>query len=318
MKPYKVKPIPLVAIIGPTASGKTDLAIKLAKKFNGFIISADSRQIYQGLPIGTNQPAGKWRMAHGKWKKSFGEKKLYFVNNIPHFFIANKKPNQRYSVVQYQKEVNLFLNKLSTTSYLPILVGGTGLYISSIIEGYVFPKAQPNLKLRNKLNKLSDLSLLQQLKKLDSKTYNLIDKKNHRRIIRALEFVLSTKQSFFNAQQKNPRLNSLIIGLNLPRAKIYSQINQRVDQMIKKGLINEVKWLLKKYPHSPALKTIGYQELVPVIKKGTDLRQAIELIKQHTRNFAKRQLTWFKRMPNISWIRNYKQAQAKVERFLNR
>ncbi|MFH1867302.1 MAG: tRNA (adenosine(37)-N6)-dimethylallyltransferase MiaA [Patescibacteria group bacterium] len=312
MKPKQVKLMPLLAIVGPTASGKTDLAIKLAKKFHGVIISADSRQIYKGLPIGTNQPTGKW--------KNFLGQKVLYVKDIPHFFIGNKKPSQRYSVAQFQKEVYKLLNKISyildSRFQIPILVGGTGLYISSIIEGYKFPPGTPNLKLREKLNKLSNLVLLQQLKKLDAKTYKSIDKKNRRRVIRALEFVLSTKQSFFSLQQKSLHPNALIIGINVPRQKLYSQINKRVDKMMKHGLIKEVKWLLKNYPQSPALKTIGYQELVPVIKNGADLHQAVELIKQHTRNFTKRQLTWFKRMPKLIWITNNHQVEKLVKLFL--
>ncbi len=313
---HKIKFNKIIALVGPTASGKTDLAIKLAKKFHGVIISADSRQIYQGLPIGTNQPDGRWQVADGKWQKVFNKQKIYLVNNIPHFFIACKKPNQRYSVVQFQKDVNKLLSRISTTNYLPILVGGTGLYASSIIEGYKFPAGTPNLKLRKKLDHLSTSTLLKKLKKIDQQTYKFIDKKNRQRIIRALEYVLLTNQSFLKAQQKNPLPNSLLVGINIPRSQLYTRINNRVEQMMRQGLFKEVKWLIKKYPRSPALKTIGYQELVTVIKNNTNLSQAIELIKQHTRQFAKRQLTWFKRMPQINWIKNYQTINKVINNFL--
>ncbi len=320
MKYYQVKAKCLIAIVGPTASGKTELALRLARKLKGAIISADSRQIYQKLPIGTNQPAGRWLIANSKWQKIFGKKKIYFVKNIPHFFIACKKPNQSYSVAQFQKEVNKLLKKLSrlpaSRFQLPILVGGTGLYVSSVVEGYQLPPGRPDFKLRKKLDKLSNKELLARIKKLDHLTYKRIDKKNHRRLVRALEYVLTTGQSFFKAQQKNPLPNSLIIGLSIPRPQLYLQINRRVDQMMKRGLLKEVRWLVKKYPNSPALKTIGYQELVPVIKKGADLNQAVELIKQHTRNFAKRQITWFKRMPQVTWVKNYQQATRIINKFL--
>ncbi len=320
MMHHKVNGYPLIAIVGPTASGKTELALKLAKKFNGVLISADSRQIYQGLPIGTNQPAGYWQMANNQWRKIFGRKKIYFVKKVPHFFISCKKPNQIYSVAQFQKETYQLLKKLSKLSaskfQLPIIVGGTGLYVSSIVEGYQLPPGKPNLKLRKKLAKLSIKELLAKIKKLDTVTYKKIDKKNYRRLIRALEYILTNNKSFFGSQQKKPLSNYLIIGINPPRPRLYSQINKRVDQMIKKGLLKEVRWLLKNYPHSPALKTIGYQELISVIKNDTNLKAAIELIKQHTCQFAKRQLTWSKKMPQINWVKNYQQAEKLIKRFI--
>ena len=294
----------LIAIIGPTASGKTDLAIKLAKKFNGAVISADARQIYKGIPIGTNQPQGKWQMAKDKLLQALGERKIYLVQGIPHFFIATFKPNRRYSAFDYQQSVYRLLPKLLAGGYLPILVGGTGLYISSIVEGYEFPKGKPNLKLRERLDKLSTIQLLKRLKKIDLNTYKKIDKKNRRRIIRALEYCLSTKIPFSRDRIKKGLTDHLILGLNPSREKLYKKINQRVDKMIKRGLLKEVRRLIKNYPRSPALATIGYQELVSVIKSSAELRPAVNLIKQHTRNFAKRQMTWFKKMPKVLWFDN--------------
>lgn len=308
MRKKKVNMFNLIAIVGPTASGKSDLAIKLAKKFNGVIISADSRQIYKGLPIGTNQPKGKWR-------KFPVTNKAYFVQNVPHFFIDILPPSKKYNVAAFQKNVYRLLPKLQVSGYLPILVGGTGLYVSSIVEGYQFPEGKPNLKLRGRLDKLSTTQLLKKIKKIDLNTFQKIDKKNRRRIIRALEYHLTTRIPFSRDRIKKGLTNHLILGLNPPRADLYNMINRRVDKMMKRGLLKEVRRLIKNYAHSPALATIGYQELVPVIKTKANLEQAVGLIKQHTRNFAKRQMTWFKRIPNVQWIKAT-QADRLVKRYV--
>ncbi len=298
---------PLIAIVGPTASGKTDLAIKIAKAVNGVIISADSRQIYKGLSIGTNQPKGKV----GK----FLNEPVLFVNKIPHFFIANFLPNIKYSVVIYQKAVYKLLPKLWHKGFTPILCGGTGLYISSVIQNYQFPQSKPDYQLRKQLEKLSLRQLLNKLKKADTKAFSKIDKKNRRRVIRAIEIALNPQLRKVSDRTNFALGEVLVLGLQVDRPKLYKKINKRVDAMLKAGLLNEVKWLLKNYPRSPALATIGYQELAPIIKNNGDLKTAVELIKQHTRNFAKRQVTWFKKTPNIVWIKS-QQALKLAQKYI--
>jgi tRNA dimethylallyltransferase len=319
MAPTKVNSSYLIAIIGPTASGKTDLALRLAKKFNGVIISADSRQIYQHAQLGTNQPNGKW----SRYAKSgvarqmaFGKEKIYFVKNIPHFFIDILSPNKTYSAAKFQKEVNKLFHKLFAISSLPILVGGTGLYVSAIVENYQFPHSKPNPKLRKKLEKLSIKALLAKLKKLDGQTYRAIDKHNRRRIIRALEHILTTGTTFYAEQKRTPRPNTLILGLNPPKNKLRKNINIRTAQMLKKGLLKEVKYIKKHYPTSTLLNTIGYKELLPVLQNRKLIKTAEQQISTHTWQYARHQMTWFKRMPNIKWIKNYTHAKVKAERFL--
>lgn len=314
--PQNVK-LPLLTIIGPTASGKTDLAIKLAKKFNGVIISADSRQIYQHAQLGTNQPSGKWRVVNGEWQKILNHQKLYFVKNIPHFFIDKISPNKTYSAAQFQKEVNKLFHKLFAIGSLPVLVGGTGLYVSAIVENYQFPRSKPNYKLRKKLEALNTKILLAKLRKLDSKTYRAIDKHNRRRIIRALEHTLTTGTAFYTEQKHAPRPNTLILGLNPSKNELRKNINKRTAQMLKQGLIRETEYLKKYFPTSNLLRTIGYKELLPALNDKRLIKLAQQQISTHTWQYARRQMTWFKRMPNVLWIKNYQQAQVKVQRFLN-
>jgi tRNA dimethylallyltransferase len=315
--PQNVK-LPLLTIIGPTASGKTDLAIKLAKKFNGVIISADSRQIYQRAQLGTNQPVGKWRVANGEWQKVFNHQKLYFVKNVPHFFIDFLAPNKTYSAAQYQKEVNKLFHKLFAINSLPILVGGTGLYVSAIIENYQFPGSKPNYKLRKKLETVDTKILLAKLKKIDNKTYHAIDKHNRRRIIRALEHIITTGTAFYTEQKRTLRPNTLILGLNPSKNALCKNIKKRTTQMLKLGLIKETKYLKKYFPASTLLRTIGYKELLPALNDKKLIKSARQQISTHTWQYARRQMTWFKRMPNVLWVKNYPQAQVKIQRFLNR
>ncbi len=299
---------PLIVILGPTASGKTELALRLAKKFSGFIISADSRQIYQGMDIGTSKP-------EGKLKKIKGEK-IFFVQDIPHFMIDIIPPDQEFTLADYQKQVYKIL---ATSQKLPFLVGGTGLYISAIVDNYQLPRGKIDKKLREKLNKQTNKELLEKLKQLDPSTYMVIDKNNKRRLVRALEYVITNKQSFARAQKKgSPLFNTLQLGIKIDREKLYQRIDRRVHQMIKAGLIDEVKKLLKKYPPNlPAFDSIGYREIIDYLEGKINLEQAIKLIQQNTRRYAKRQLTWFKRDSRIHWIENTRQAEKLIKEFIS-
>ncbi len=306
---------PLIVILGPTASGKTELALRLAKKFSGFIISADSRQIYQGMDIGTSKP-------DGKFKKIKGEK-IFFVQDIPHFMIDIIPPDQEFTLADYQQEVFKLLNSnyqlLSTNYQLPFLVGGTGLYISAIVDNYQLPQGKIDKKLRENLNKQTNKELLEKLKQLDPSTYMVIDKNNKRRLVRALEYVITNKQSFARAQKKgSPLFNALQLGIKIDREKLYQRIDRRVHKMIKAGLIDEVKKLLKKYPPDlPAFDSIGYREIIDYLEGKIDLEQTIKLIQQNTRRYAKRQLTWFKRDSRIHWIENTHQAEKLIKEFIS-
>jgi len=302
----------LVVIIGPTGSGKSKLAIDLAKKFNGEIVVADSRQIYQEMDIGTD------KIIIQKNKKSCLEKtKIY--QGVPHHLIDLVKPNQEFSLSLYKKLALQTIKKIIKKGKLPFLVGGTGLYVQAIVDNLQIPAVPPDKALRKKLEKLSSDKLFQRLKKLDPETAKKIDPKNKRRLIRALEVCLKTGKPFSQQQKKGPVLFDVLqIGLRLPKKVLHQRINQRVEEMIKLGLIAEVKKLIKKYPiNLPAFSGIGYQEIINYLQGKISLEQAKELIKLHTRQYAKRQMTWFKRDERIHWIRTKKEAEKLISAFLN-
>ncbi|MBI5733734.1 MAG: tRNA (adenosine(37)-N6)-dimethylallyltransferase MiaA [Candidatus Kerfeldbacteria bacterium] len=312
----KVNHQPLVAIVGPTASGKTTLAIKLAKRFKGAAISADSRQLYQHAQVGTSQPVGRWRKANGQWQRTTGQKKIFKVNGVPHFFINELSPNNTYSAAKFQKRTNELIPKLFAIGYLPILVGGTGLYVSAIVQNYNFPSSTTNLKLRAKLEKMTLSELTKKLAKLDRLTYSKIDKSNRRRLVRALEHVLTSGQSFYAAQTRTPRPQTLIIGIKTSPTKLKQAIDRRTRQMIKNGLRRETKYLQRHYPESILFKTIGYQEMAGYLNKNYNLQTTIDLINTHTWQYARRQMTWFKKMPRIVWVKNEQLAIKRVNNFL--
>ena len=277
----------LIVILGPTASGKSDLAIKLAKKFNGEIVSADSRQIYKEMDIGTAKNVRPLRP------------------NIIHL-IDVVRPDQEFTLAQYKRLAIKAIKDIQRRGKLPFLVGGTGLYIQAIVDNLQIPIVKPDKKLRNKLEKLTNQELLQQLKKIDPLTARAIDLNNKRRLIRALEVCLKTKKPFSQQRKKGqPLFDVCQIGLKLNKKTLERRINQRVEQMFKMGLIKETKKLAKKYSlDRPAMSGIGYQEINQYLQGKINLRQAKALIKQHTRQYARRQMTWFKKDQRINWL-NY-------------
>ncbi|MBP9802517.1 tRNA (adenosine(37)-N6)-dimethylallyltransferase MiaA [Patescibacteria group bacterium] len=293
----------IIIILGPTASGKSNFAVKLAKKFNGELISADSRQIYQELNIGSN-------------KITETEKQ-----GIKHYLLDVVKPDQEFSLYDWQQNAFQSIEKILKKNKQPIIVGGTGLYLSSILQNYQLPATDKTLRL--KLNKLSLEKLVAQLKKIDPEITKKIDSKNKIHVVRALEYAIAFHDDL-SANQKTSKCpyDYLILGLNPDKEKLYTKINQRVDSMMKIGLVEEVKNLLKKYKADlPALSGIGYQEISKYLNKELDLEEAVELIKKNTRHYAKRQMTWFRRMEKqglkINWNKNITEAESLIKKFLN-
>lgn len=296
-----MNPQKLIVILGPTAAGKTNLSIKLAKKYRGEIISADSRTIYEFMDIGTAKPTQEERA------------------EIPHHLLNIKKPNEKFSLAEFQKLAYRKIQQILKKGKIPFLVGGTGLYIEAVCEGFQIPKPIADYKLRQKLSKKTGPELYKILKKADPKTAKKIDPQNKRRIIRALEVYYKIGKSFSELQKKSPpNYQILKIGLKIPRSKLYQKINQRTDEMIKAGLVEEVKNLLKKgYKFdSPALSGLIYQQIKDFLQNKISSKEAIEEAKKQTRHFAKRQLTWFKRDKTIYWVKNFKQADIKISKFL--
>ncbi|MDD5342275.1 MAG: tRNA (adenosine(37)-N6)-dimethylallyltransferase MiaA [Patescibacteria group bacterium] len=290
----------IVVILGPTASGKSALALKLARKFQGAIISADSRQLYQGLNIGTAKPTRRE------------------MNLVPHFLIDRVKPNKEYTAANFKDDALSILKKLNDKKITPFVVGGTGLYISTIVNGLNIPAIKPNHTFRKILKNKSANQLTILLKRLAPKTARNIDLKNKRRLIRAIEIAKTTGQEPIDLQKKvSLSFEILQIGMKIDRVKLYQRINQRVDSMIKSGLIAEVRQLAKKYSWKlPALSGIGYKQIGQYLRGEISKEKAIELIKRDTRHYAKRQITWFKRDKNIRWINSSRIAENLVNQFL--
>ena len=288
----------VIALVGPTGSGKTEWAKKIAAKFNAKIISADSRQIYKGLDIGTGKD------------KSFRQDLIDII-----------EPTKKFTVWDYQKLASDLINQYLQMKNLPVLVGGTGLYLYAVLYGYIIPNLQEESgKLRNNLEKLENTELYEQLQKIDPKAALKIDPKNKRRIIRALEISLLTRQPFSSLQKKRkPYYQILIIGIKTNRETLYSKIDARIDQMIKEGLVEEVRNLLKKYRADlPALNTIGYKEIIDYLNGRIELKEAILKTKNNTHDYVRRQETWFRKNKDIKWVSSYQEAEKLISKFLKK
>jgi len=279
----------LIVIAGPTASGKTAAAIQLANYFNTVILSADSRQFYREMSIGTAKPSAAELAA------------------APHYFIDSHSITEPFSVGDFEKQCLQLLNELFKVHHVIILAGGSGLYIKAITEGFDdLPSADAATrdKLNNELAEKGIITLQERLKDVDPAYYNEVDINNPQRIIRALEVFETTGKPFssYRTAIANKRPFHIIkLGLDMERALLYNRINQRVEIMVEQGLVNEVKSLLP-YRHVNALNTVGYSEIFDYFDAKTDLPAAVAAIKQNTRRFAKRQLTWFRKDKEMIWL----------------
>jgi len=307
---------PLVVILGLTASGKTGMALKLAKKFNGEIVNADSRQIYKGMDIGTG------KLDIGYWILDIKKNNIqYSISDItPIHLIDIVYPDEKFSLSQYKKLAIEKIKNIQKRNRIPFLVGGTGLYISSVVDNLEIPKAPPDEKIRKKLDKLSSKELFDQLKKIDLKSAKIIGEDNKRKLIRALEVYEITGKPFSAQQTKGKPLFSILqIGIKTDREKLYKKIDQRVDEMIKMGLVEEAKNLSKKYSFDlSAMSGIGYQEIGLYLQNKTTLGEAVQKIKFRTHQYARRQMTWFRRDKRIKWVESYKEAEKIISRFLEK
>lgn len=279
----------LIVVVGPTAIGKTSLAITLAKHYQTEVISADSRQFFKEMSIGTAKPS---------------EEELA---EAPHHFINSHSITQLFSTGDFEVQALALIEKLFTVHDVIIMVGGSGLYINAICNG-LDEMPEIDLNIREQLNQQfanEGIEVIRnQLATLDPEYFEKVDQSNPQRMIRGLEVVLSTGQklsSFLTSNKKKRPFNIIKIGLNTDREKLYHQINHRVDLMIESGLVDEVKSLAP-YKEFNALKTVGYSEIFDYLEGKTDLPTAIDKIKQNTRRFAKRQLTWFRKDTETTWF----------------
>ena len=290
----------VIIICGPTASGKTGLSIELAKKIGGEIVSCDSMQIYKDMTIGTAKPT------------------IQEMQGVPHYLIDFVAPNERYSVADFKKEALKAISTILEHGKIPIVVGGTGLYVNSLTQNIEYPEIGVDVNYRNELEKKIEKEGLEKLweeaNKIDEKSMTIISKNDKKRIMRVLEIYHQTGKTKTKIEEESklipPQYEYIVFGITMDREKLYSRINQRVDMMIEQGLIEEVEHLLKKYKEFPtAMQGLGYKEVVSYLKGDLTKEEMIEKLKMETRRYAKRQLTWFRKDKNIIWL----DGTAKVE-----
>jgi tRNA dimethylallyltransferase len=283
---------PLIVILGPTAVGKTDLAIQLARRMNGEIVSADSRLLYRGMDIGTAKPG------------------LAKREQIPHHLIDVAEPDQIWSLTLFKRKAREAIGEIQARNRLPFLVGGTGQYIRAIVEGWQIPEVKPDSQLRRALENWTEEigkdGLHGRLAVLDPDSAEKIDSRNLRRTIRALEVIFHSGKKFSVQQLRGTPTYLLIqVGLSMPRDELYGRIDSRIDEMFAQGLIGEVQELLAKgfSPELASFSAIGYSEVIEYLQGKSTLEEAVTLIRRRTRMFVRRQANWFKKDdPSIHWF----------------
>ena len=295
----------VIVICGPTASGKTSLAVKLAKEINGEIISSDSMQIYRYMDIGT--------------AKVTEEEK----EGIKHYLVSFVEPNERYSVANFKKDAEKAIEEILKKGKTPIIVGGTGLYVDSLIYGIDYQEIQYDEKYRKQLENIDLEELYKQAITIDSEAMKKISKNDRKRISRILEIYKATGKNKTEqeklSKQNEVKYNYKVFAINMEREKLYERINKRVDILIKQGLIEEVKELLKKYNEFPtAMQGLGYKEVVEYLNGKITEEEMIEKIKLETRRYAKRQITWFKKNKETIWLDGLKDKNENIQIILEK
>lgn len=283
----------VIVICGPTASGKTSLSIEVAKKIDGEIISCDSMQIYKDMNIGTAKPT------------------VEEMQGIPHYMLDFVLPSERYSVADFKEAATDRIEDILKREKVPIIVGGTGLYVDALTKNITYSEIEIDLEYRKQLEELIKEngleSLYEEAKKIDEKAMQTISKNDKKRIMRVLEIYHQTGKTKTQLESESrlspPPYEYIVFAINMEREKLYERINKRVDIMIDQGLIEEVEALTKKYEEFPtAMQGLGYKEVVSYLKKEITKEEMIEKLKMETRRYAKRQLTWFRKDENIKWI----------------
>lgn len=293
----------IVAIVGPTASGKTSLSIALAKKLGGEIISADSRQVYRGLDIGS-----------GKVTKRE-------MRGVPHHLLDVASPQKIFTVAQFQKLGRAAIKKILANGKLPIIVGGTGLYVDALIRNYTFPVVKPNFALRKKLESQPVEKLFAQLKKIDPRRAATIDPRNPRRLVRALEIVLQTQKpvpSIEESLNTTSDYDPLILGTKISEKKLRDNIHKRLVSRLKQGMIAETEHLRKSGLSFKRMESLGleYRYLGRYLAGKISKKEMATQLEKEIWQFAKRQMTWFRKNKNIVWVNSEKEAATKIQKFL--
>lgn len=292
----------VIVICGPTASGKTSLSISLAKKINGEIVSCDSMQIYKEMDIGSAKPT------------------VEEMQEIKHYLVDFVSPEKRYSVSEYKEDASKAIEEIINKGKTPIIVGGTGLYLNSLIYNIQYNEMEVDLNYRRELEKEAEEYGLEVLynraKEIDPEAMEKVSANDKKRITRVLEIYNATGRNKTELEKKSRKevlYNYLIFGINMERSILYDRINKRVDIMLEQGLIEEVKNLINKYSNMPtAMQGLGYKEVKEFLDGNISKEEMIEKIKMETRRYAKRQITWFKRIKNIIWLDGLNKTEENV------
>ncbi|OIO51700.1 MAG: tRNA (adenosine(37)-N6)-dimethylallyltransferase MiaA [Parcubacteria group bacterium CG1_02_58_44] len=301
-----------VAVVGATASGKTALAMALAREFGGEIVSADSRQLYRGTAICTDIPTGKWK-SYGN-----GRRQVYVVDGVAHYLLGSESPGHPLDLAEYHRRAEWRLKEIASRGRLPILVGGTGLYVRAVVDSFVGPEVAPNYAFRDELEKHDTAKLYRRLMKVDPDYAGRISPNNRRYVVRALEVQQATGRPFSEQQgQGRPQFEWLQLGADRSRDELYRRIDARVDWMADNGLVEEAQRMFRRYGSDSRIATsLGYAQLAGFLSGKYDLKEAFRLIKRDTRHYARRQLTWLRRDSRIRWVRDDSRAQGLVRRFI--
>lgn len=304
---------PIVVITGATASGKTAISFDVAPKFDSEVICADSMTVYRGMDIGTDKPTLHLKKEERRKKKDGS----YDIDGTLHHLLDILEPNEDFNVAIFKKLVEEKVSEIHARGKMPILVGGSLLYIDSFAYDFLMPEVEPDEKLRKELGEKSEDELFEQLVELDPDAEWTVDKKNKRRVIRALEVCLKTGQPF-TAQKKNAglRKNLLYLAVDRDREALNKKINKRVNEMMEAGFLEEVRDLYKKFDHSTAMQATGYRQLIDYIDGKISLDKAIEETKRSHRKFAKRQQTWLRRNQDKILIENSSDAEREIRKFI--
>ncbi len=304
----------VVAIVGTNASGKSDLAVELAHKFDGEVVSADSRQVYRGLDLSSGKVPGRWKIR--------GFKRLYEYQDIPHYLVDVTTPRKRFSAQQFKRKAQKAVNDILERGKLPIVAGGTGLYIHTLLHNTPLPEAPPNSKLRRELEELTTEQLMHRLKALDPDTAKRIDSNNRRRIIRAIEIVVSIQSTIPKVDvfdSSDSPYNTLKIGISLSPNELKRRIETRLESRLREGMVEEVKRIHRLGVSWRRLEEMGleFRAIAKLIRGEIDLEQMKQEVTSQSWQYAKRQLTWFKRDKEIIWIDAPAKAAPLVRDFLS-
>lgn len=304
----------VLCIVGPTSSGKTSLGIRLAKRFDGEIINADARQVYQSFDIGTGKPLGGKRLSKSGLS-------YYLFDEIPHYLMDFLPPVRTFTMAEWRESALTAVNGITRRKHLPIIVGGTGLYVQALIDNYQIPEVPPQPAFREAMESKPLAELLSMLLRLDPEAKDVVDLQNPRRVLRALEVITFTGKPFTELRKKGaPIVEPFMIGFKRSREELRDRINDAVEAYVEAGWLDEIRRLRKEGIgwDSPAMTSIGYRELGAYIRGESSLDEAIAKTKEATWQYAKRQLTWFKRDQRIQWVTSEEEAEELVKKWLNK